>query len=115
MSLTFRLRHYWAKAAYHSFHKLGEDGHLTATDYNEFNDNSFNAMNIDAVYRWRFAPGSDIFIIWKNSILGWDDVQNDVIYDYRNSINGLSNTPQTNSLSIKIIYFLDYLALTGKQ
>lgn len=114
MSLTFRLRHYWAKASYHSFHKLSEDGHLVETDYNEFNDNSFNAMNIDAVYRWRFAPGSDIFVIWKNSILGWDDAQDNVIYDYRNSINGLTNTPQTNSLSIKIIYFLDYLALTGK-
>ena len=115
MSLTFRCRHYWAKAEYNSFHTLTDDGGLGATDYNTFSDNSFNAFTIDTVYRWRFAPGSDIFVIWKNGIFGWNDVADDIIYDYGNSINQLGDTPQTNSLSVKIIYYLDYLNLMKRS
>ncbi len=113
MSLNFRLRHYWSRAEYDSFHLLQEDGHLGTTDYNSFNDNSFNAFTIDCIYRWRFAPGSDIFIIWKNGIFGYDNLEESIIYNYNDSVNRLWDTPQSNSLSIKVIYFLDYLAVTG--
>ncbi len=111
MSLTLRLRHYWAKAEYSSFHLLREDGELTASDYNEFSDNSFNSFTIDAVYRWRFAPGSDIFIVWKNNTTQFDSGQEDVRYRYLDGTKQLRDIPALNSLSFKIIYFLDYLSL----
>ena len=108
MTLSLIARHYWSQVSYNSFYNLLEDGTLGETDYNEFADNSFNAFNIDAIFRWRFAPGSDIFVIWKNNIIGFQDEIDAVQYNYGRAINGLSSQPINNSLSVKIIYFLDY-------
>ncbi len=118
MALTFRLRHYWTKVEYDAYHSLKSDGTLGTTDYDLNNNTSFNAFNIDMIYRWRFAPGSDIFIIWKNSIFGFEE-ELDQRYlsgvNYMDNLNGLFNSPQTNSLSFKIIYFLDYASIMSKR
>ncbi|MBI5916338.1 MAG: carbohydrate binding family 9 domain-containing protein [Bacteroidetes bacterium] len=114
MSLSFRLRHYWSKAEYSSLHLLDVDGRLVGTDYNEFSDNSFNAFTVDAVYRWRFAPGSDIFIVWKNNTEHFSDMPEDVQYSYGKGVDRLTDFPQRNSLSLRVIYFLDYLNLKKK-
>ena len=108
MTLSLVARHYWSQVSYNSFHSLLGDGSLGDTSYDDFADNSFNAFNVDAIYRWRFAPGSDIFIIWKNNIIGYQDELDSVQYNYSNAVEGLSTLPMNNSLSIKIIYFLDY-------
>jgi hypothetical protein len=91
---------------YESFHLLNEEGNLAGSDYREPQDRNFNAFNIDMVYRWRFAPGSDLYIVWKNAIFGEEDF---VHTDYFKNLDGLFKEAQTNSISIKVIYFLDYL------
>lgn len=111
MTLSFRLRHYWSAVSYNSFHLLEADGSLGTTDYDGDHDNDFDAFNIDLVYRWRFAPGSDIFIVWKNSIYSSHEV---VSRDYFRNLDGLFRSPQDNSLSLKVIYFLDYASLTRR-
>lgn len=105
MALNLRVRHYWSKAAYERFNLLATDGTLAATDYVGNHDTDYDAFNVDMVYRWRFAPGSDLYIIWKNSI--YDFEQTTEVSYFRN-LNSLSKAPQSNSLSLKIIYFLDY-------
>lgn len=105
MTLSFRMRHYWSKVAYKSFHLLETEGTLGETNYERNHDTNFDAFNIDMIYRWRFAPGSDIFITWKNSILDFEETAS---ITYFNNLNDLRSAPQLNSLSIKIIYFLDY-------
>ena len=112
MALTFRLRHYWSKVKYNRFNLLLEDGGLGYTDYQDIHDANFNAFNIDMVYRWRFAPGSDIFVVWKNAIFNSSDIPS---VDYFDNVNKLFESPQTNSLSIKVIYFLDYLNLVKNK
>lgn len=112
MNLSFRLRHYWSSVKYNSFHNISEEGDLIPTDYNEFNDLSFNFFNIDLIYRWRFAPGSDIFFVWKNNISDVSGDPNFIQYDYRKGASRLSQFPQSNSFSLKVVYFLDYLSLT---
>ena len=64
MALTFRMRHYWSRVQYNEngFYSLNENGTLSHSDYANNHDNNFNAFTIDMDYRWRFAPGSDIFI-----------------------------------------------------
>ncbi len=114
MSLTFRLRHYWSVAEYSAFGALKEDGRLADTEYDNFSDNSFNAFNIDMVYRWRFAPGSDLFVVWKNQISDFSNDANVLQYAYGSSLGRLPNVPQRNNFSIKLIYFLDYLSLRRK-
>lgn len=114
MSLSFRLRHYWAKAEYNALYRLTEGGSLVDTDYDEFSDNSFNAFTIDAVYRWRFAPGSDLYLVWKNNTENYSTARKDIQYSYQDGLQRLTEFPQSNSLSLRIIYFLDYLNLKQK-
>lgn len=116
MNLTFRARHKWVKVNYDSYHLLGEDGYLHTTDYMDDHDQIFNAFNIDMVYTWRFAPGSDMIIVWKNSILNGEEGSGDMLrpQSYLDNVRKLGDIPQTNSLSIKIVYFLDYVNFRKK-
>ncbi|PSR15130.1 MAG: hypothetical protein DA408_01420 [Bacteroidetes bacterium] len=111
MVLSFRMRHYWSAVTYNAFHQLGETGDLLPTSYTGSHDGDFDAFNIDLIYRWRFAPGSDIFIIWKNSLYSSSD---EVAPTYLENLQGLFREPQDNSISVKVIYFLDYAALKGR-
>ncbi len=113
LTFNFRLRHYWSAVHYRTFHSLLDDGSLGAeleTDLPE--DNDFNAFNIDAVFRWRFAPGSDFFFIWKNSILDFEYAASPDQTYWRNAL-GLSHLPRSNTFTLKAIYYLDYLMLRG--
>ncbi len=106
MTLSFRLNHNWTSVNYERFGALGDDGRLNPTDYDQFHDTNFNAFNIDAIYRWRFAPGSDLFFIWKNSI--FESIELSRI-GYGENLGRLLDLPQTNSFSLKAVYYLDYL------
>ncbi|MBI1226409.1 MAG: hypothetical protein GC192_14345 [Bacteroidetes bacterium] len=111
MSLSFRLRHYWAKAEYSHLYLLQENGKLNSTDFNDFSDDSFNAFTVDAVYRWRFAPGSDIFLVWKNNTENFSATKGEIQYSYQDGLQRLREFPQRNSFSVRVIYYLDYLNL----
>jgi len=110
-SLSLKVRHYWAKAEYNSFHTLKNTGRLANTDYNENNDINFNSFNIDMVYSWRFAPGSELAVVWKNTIFSDDDK---IAHRFMNNLNSTFNATQFNSLSVKVIYYIDYMSLKRK-
>lgn len=109
MAFNFRARHYWSKVFYNSFHSLDLDGRLGPTDYNEFNNFSFNVFNIDLNYTWRFAPGSDLIVVWKNSIAGgeFSDLIDYENRSYKDGVSSLGDLPQTNSISLRLVYFLN--------
>ncbi len=111
-ALTLRARHYWTSVTYQKFHLLIESGGLGETTFNENRDANFNAFNVDMIFRWRFAPGSDLFIIWKNSILHNDALAGE---NYFSNWGNLFEAPQNNSLSAKLIYFLDYQSLLSRR
>lgn len=119
MAINLTLRHYWSEVEYNRFYRIDpKKGDLLDTDYKGFeedgssiHDISFNAFNIDLAYNWRFAPGSEISVVWKNIILQNGDPM-DLSY-YRNLEETLA-APQLNNFSIKILYFIDYLSLKRK-
>ena len=112
MGLNFRLRHYWSKVDYNRFFHLNDDGSVEEISSASQNpDNNVNFFNIDMIYTWEFAPGSFINIAWKNAAEVSDQfVDNKYYHNLRNTLN----TPQQNTFSIKLIYYLDYLSLRGK-
>jgi len=63
------------------------------------------------VYTWQFAPGSFINIVWKDEGSMFNQT---IDYGYFKNFDRTLNEPQNNNLSIKIIYYLDYLNLRGK-
>jgi hypothetical protein len=104
--LTFRLRHYWSKADYTGdYFLLLEDGSLENSVYTGSHDSNYNAFNIDMVYTWRFAPGSEMTIGWKNAIYSRN---NQVDNGFGENLADMFNSPVMNSFSIKVLYYLDY-------
>lgn len=119
MSLSFRLRHYWTRVKYVDYHALGSEGELLDTDYAGLEEDgtsshnvNFNTFNIDLVYRWIFTPGSEMRIVWKNSILGADEM---LQYNFTRNLENTFRFDQVNSLSLRILYFLDYRSLKVKK
>ncbi|MCU4163949.1 DUF5916 domain-containing protein [Carboxylicivirga caseinilyticus] len=113
LSLRLRGRHYWSGVENKQFYLLQNDGTLLPDAiYNENFDNNFNAFNIDMVLRWVFAPGSEMTFGWKNSIFDQDDKS---ISNYRKNIDIIWKSPQTNTLSFRILYYIDYNNLFNKQ
>ena len=113
--ITFRARHYWSKVHVKELYDLNEDGTLSATAHQsvEKNNRNFNIFNIDAVYTLQFAPGSFINIVWKDASFLADDIIN---RNYFRNFDHTLEQPQNNNLSIKVIYFLDYVNLKkGKK
>ncbi len=112
MGVTLEARHYWSKVNYDSHHLLNNKGRLLPSDYSGNTDFSFNAFTIDMVYKWRFAPGSDLVLVWKNAIFNSDDENTDINYFQNFKLFGAA--PQTNTITLKVLYFLDYYTLKNK-
>ncbi len=112
MGLDLRIRHYWDKVKYNSFYSLVDSGVLTSLGFDGLDENrnpyfdvNTNFFNIDMQYQWRFAPGSDLFIVWKNNITRRDNAYAD---NYLKNFGNLFDQLQNNSISVRAVYFLDY-------
>jgi len=105
--ITFRARHYWSKVENKQLYDLNADGTISPTKHHVSIENqNLNIFNIDAVYTWEFAPGSFVNIVWKDESFAGDG---NVRYTYFKNFDNTISSPQNNNLSIKIIYYLDYL------
>ncbi len=104
MSLSLRLRHYWSYVVYSDFYELSSEGGHLSSAYAGMHDQRYNAFNIDLIYRWRFAPGSELNVVWKNAVL---DFSSQVERDYARNFAAMYEENQRNSFSIKVLYFFD--------
>lgn len=112
MAITLEARQYWNTIQYRKFKLLAADGSLVPTEYlgrndveKQLHDIDFNIMNIDLSYSWRFAPGSDLFIVYKQFIQGNEEQIN---INYPSAIRGLFANSESNNISLRIVYYLDY-------
>lgn len=115
MGVNMRIRHYWDKVEHSAYGVLDKKGFPDIVDYDGMNENgesifdrNVNIFNIDLQYNWRFAPGSDIIFVWKNEVFNNDK---NFDRDYVSNLSGLFSAPQTHSISLRVLYFLDYLYL----
>lgn len=106
-SFSFRVRHYWSGAKNKDYYLLQDNGTLKP-ELNYTHDNkNYNAFTIDMMFRWIFAPGSEMTIAWKNS--AYEDVSVFRADYFRNLKDTWAN--QANSLSVKVLYYIDYNSL----
>lgn len=118
MGVDLRFRHYWQNVAYKDFHELNVNGWREKTSYNPTNENgesshntSYNAFTVDMNYRWVFMPGSELRIAWKYNIF---NAQNRLDDSYFSTFNTLFQEPQFNSVSIKLLMYVDALMFKRK-
>ena len=111
LSFNFKLRHYWSTLQHKEFYILSE-GKLDKSDFifsdcshKPLYDINYNSWNIDLNCVWRFAPGSELNLQWKNVLYS---LHNNAKLDAVQNINRLFEESQGNSLSLKLIYYLDY-------
>ncbi|MDX1911144.1 MAG: DUF5916 domain-containing protein [Saprospiraceae bacterium] len=114
MNIALFARHYWQKAEYSNFYALDSQGELMPSPYTgrsvagePLNDVAANFFNIDLIYTWRFAPGSDLLLVYKNGI-GRYDSGYAVDRGYFYNAGHLMDFAGNNNFSMKLLYFLDY-------
>ena len=111
MGLSFRMRHYWSEARYLEFYDLSQQGTYLASDYQGEEDRNYNAFNVDMVYSYTFAPASEISVVWKNSIINDENV---LLDGYFANVDTMLDAPKSNSISVRILYYVDYSTMVKR-
>ncbi|OFZ55964.1 MAG: hypothetical protein A3D92_12605 [Bacteroidetes bacterium RIFCSPHIGHO2_02_FULL_44_7] len=113
MGIDVRVRHYWQEVRYDHFEHLLDQGKMERSNYfpeledgNFAHNTSYNAFTVDVNYRWVFLPGSQLIIVYKNNIF---HSKNDLDLNYFRTYNTFFNQPQINSISLKVLFFIDAL------
>ncbi len=105
-AINLNLRYYWAPVYYDKFYKLNNDGTLTIIDYYHQNkDINYNVWNMDIGYSWEFAPGSNLSLLYRNSLLNFD---NEAKISISDNIDNLLSQPLRNTFILKMTYYIDY-------
>lgn len=110
-AINLSFRNFWSSASFADgqFTVLEDSGRLRPVQYNYSSKNdpnaNFNIWNLDLSYNWRFAPGSEAILLYRNSIFNLDS-QSEL--DYFESLTNLFEEPVRQNLSLRIVYFVDY-------
>ncbi|MBP6287473.1 MAG: carbohydrate binding family 9 domain-containing protein [Ferruginibacter sp.] len=115
MNVNIRMRHYWSLLSNTNFYNLKPDGYWDEVAFIPNQNLNFNTFNVDMFYTWDFLPGSRLTIAWKNA-LG----SNVMIDAYANStyiknFGKVIDNPHSNEITVKIVYFIDYLKLRKRR
>jgi hypothetical protein len=109
--INARVRHYWGYTVFNEFYSLTDSGDLQQTQNSGENQN-FNSYTVDLIFTWIFTPGSELNLVWKNDISAFN---NSVPGSLSEDLQYTLGLPQNNSFSLKLIWFLDYYAVTHRH
>ncbi|MDB4126842.1 carbohydrate binding family 9 domain-containing protein [Flavobacteriales bacterium] len=108
IDLSVKLRYHIDQVENLEFKHLGNDGYLYENNYKGAHNVNYTTWTSDIALNWWFAPGSQLSLVWKNAI---DNEDNLLINHWTDNVEESFNLAQQNSLSLKVIYYLDYLYL----
>jgi hypothetical protein len=108
MDLSFKLRYHFDQVENTEFKSLGNDGYLYASDYEGEHNINYTTWTGNLNFNWLFAPGSQISLVWNQAIESDDGI---IRNHWKDNVEQTLSLPQENSLSLKVIYYLDYLYL----
>jgi hypothetical protein len=111
IDLSVKLRYHLDQVKNLEFKTLENDGYLYDSEYVGEHNINYTTWTSDIAFNWRFAPGSQMSLVWKNAI---DNEDNILINHWTENVEESFNLAQQNSLSLKVIYYLDYLYLKKK-
>ena len=115
MGLTMRTRHYWSKVRPAQYYLLNASGNLdnpAGFSYTGNRNQNYNYFTVDMVYTWQFAQGSFFNVVWKD--IGEDFTRTFERNYFKNAENTVSGK-QFNSVSLRVIFFLDYLTIKNRK
>lgn len=112
MGLATDVRHYWSEVKYKEFFDLLANGKLQTN--NSFTGNvhqNYNTFNMETAFTWEFAPGSFMYIVWKNFNDFDHAFDRKIGQGYTKNLSNTLDVGHVNNLSLRVVYFLDYLQL----
>lgn len=114
MGVSLRARHYWSDRRNKAFYALNDKGGLNPYTGPALQnvDRNYNVFNIDLVYTWVFSPGSELSVTYKNAA---ESSAQFYTKRYTRNLENILDGAQNNSLSIKVLYYIDYLDLIKKK
>ncbi len=110
-SVNLKIRHYLTNVVYEKFYVLNNDGTITQSIYEQNHNLNYNNFNIDFNFTYYFAPGSEFSVMWKNLINRTEEKE---LVNLFENISNTVNSYQLNTISLKILYYLDYKYLIKK-
>jgi hypothetical protein len=115
MNVNIRLRHYWSILENTNFYNLKNDGYWNEIAFIPNRNVNFNTFNIDMFYTWDFLLGSRLTIAWKNALGGNINIDPYTNTSYGENLGKVIDNPHSNEITVKIVYYLDYLKLKKKN
>ncbi len=104
MSVNMNVRHYWSSGRYTRYYLLEENGQLRVTKPDFSADYDFNAWQMNLLYTWQIGPGRFVSFAWKNLINQDNAGERDY---YLENLKYTFSQPLLNSISVKLLYYLD--------
>lgn len=111
MNWNVRLRHNWTSIRNRSFLKLTGNGDWNNIAFIDGMNSNFNVFNVDMLYTWDFKWGSRLTLGWKNALSGNVSLDPYKNGNYTKNFGAIFNNPHSNEVTLKIVYYLDYLSL----
>ncbi|MDO9510382.1 MAG: DUF5916 domain-containing protein [Bacteroidales bacterium] len=108
LSLNLWFRYYWYTGDYNKFYLLSNEGRLIQETQSAETGFNFNTYNLDLSFNWEFAPGSNLSIVWKNSVL--TEEENPSTKFFTNVSNTFGQS-QLNNFSLRLLYYIDYQSI----
>ena len=115
MNLSFRARHYWSQVRYTNFYYTDSEGNWLPHSFINNKDQNFNAFNLDMFYTWDFTYGSKLIIGYKNWLGNDFPVSGTNYKNYTTNFAQVFQQPHGNEVTVRVIYYLDYLSLQKKR
>ena len=107
MILSLIFRHSYSNVEYSEYNNLLNDGSLElATNYTGNQDTTFNTWNIDLRYSWWVNRGSQLTLLYRNSVSNFENEAN--LSFFGENFNRLFDQPMLHQFSIRLDYFIDY-------
>lgn len=116
MNLVFRSRHYWNRLLNSNFYDVKDDGYWIDRSFINGQNVNYNTYNLDLFYTWDFRLGSRIIVGYKNWLGPTDAINGMQHFGYLDNFRQVFiNGQHGNELTVRFIYYLDYLQLRRKK
>jgi hypothetical protein len=115
MNINIRMRHYWSLLQNTNFYNLKSDGYWNEIAFIPNQNVNFNTFNVDMFYTWDFLLGSRLTIAWKNALGSNVMIDPYTNVKYFKTLGKVIDNPHSNEITVKVVYYLDYLKLKGRS
>ena len=115
MNLNVRMRHYWSLVNNTNFYDLKPDGYWTEKAFIPGANLNSNIFTMDMFYTWDFLPGSRLTIAWKNALGSNVRIDPYKYMTYVKNFGQAVDNPHSNEVTVKLVYFIDYLKLKRRR